>query len=171
MMTSIDVNSQALAHCRRNVPTAQCLLTCTEDRTIPIATGSIELALCIEVFSLIEAPWFMPEVKRVLSERGLLIGVYSNRLSLRAMAWHLKHRLRNGDRSERFYRTSYVDWRKSVLALGFEMMHEESCCWAPFSRSSNSPFVPACTMAERLLGLRRLVAWSPWITFIAKKKG
>ena len=168
-MTSIDVNPQALDICKRNVPAAQCLLTREEDCTIPIATGGADLALCIEVFSLIEAPWFMPEVKRVLSERGLLIGVYSNRQSLRAMVWRMRHRWGIGDSREQFYRNSYVEWRRRVQAQGFEMLHEESCCWAPFSRDSNSRFVPACTKVERVLGLRRFVAWSPWITFIARK--
>jgi hypothetical protein len=128
------------------------------------------LILCIEVIPLIESDWFVPEAYRALSDRGLLIGVYINGRSLRGMAWRLKQRLTHGSDGNRFYKASYPDWKRRLLATGFEMVHDESFCWGPFTRNSNSPLVPACAKMERALGLHRVVSWSPWVVFIARKK-
>ena len=168
-MTCVDANPHALSLCRRNVPQATHILTSTEDRSIPAADGSAQLALCIEVVPLIESTWFLPEVRRVLASRGHFVGVYINGRSLRGMVWRLKQRWQQDTVTTQFYQTSYADWRKRFLGLGFEMLHEESCCWAPFPRDSNSPFVPTAAKMERALGLHRILTWSPWIIFIARK--
>ena len=112
---------------------------------------------------LIEAEWFLPEVHRALSRRGIFIGVYINGQSLRAIAWRIKHRLLHGQNSNEsvFYRSSYSKWKSRLLGTGFEMLHEESCCWGPFSRNSNSPFVPAVAKMERALRLHRVVTSEP----------
>jgi hypothetical protein len=119
---------------------------------------------------LIEAGWFPSELHRVLADGGIFVGVHINGRSLRAVAWRLKQRLSGSQDSYQFYKASYPDWRRRLLETGFEMVHEESCCWGPFSRDSNSPFVPACAKMERALGLNRIVSWSPWVIFVARKK-
>jgi SAM-dependent methyltransferase len=168
-LTCTDVSEPALAICRRKVPSAACILMQPGDRTFPAETASAQLALCIEVVPLIESSWFIGELRRVLAERGLFIGVYLNGRSLRGLAWRLKQRLSNGRNGVSFYQNSYPAWRERLLASGFEMLHEESCCWGPFARDSNSPFVPACAKLERALRLHRVVTWSPWIVFIARR--
>ncbi|MGH7945962.1 MAG: class I SAM-dependent methyltransferase [Opitutaceae bacterium] len=169
-MTCIDVSNQTLSICRRNVPSATCILARTGDKAIPVASSSASLALCIEVVPLIEAAWFQPEAYRVLSEGGILIGVYINGRSLRGLASRLKNRLLHGQNSYDFYQSSYSDWKSRLLGVGFEMVHEESCCWGPFTRDSNSPFIPAFAKMERAIKLHRVVALSPWILFIARKR-
>lgn len=168
-LTCSDINPQSLAICRGKVPTAKCILTAPADTTLPFDTQSAELALCIEVVQLVEADWFLSEVHRVLTDDGIFVGVYINGRSWRGMAWRLKQRLRRSHSTYEFYRASYPEWRRRLLASGFEMLHEESCCWGPFSRDSNSPFVPACAKMERALGLHRVVSWSPWVVFVARK--
>jgi len=169
-MTCIDANRQSLGICQRNVPSAKCILAHTKDRNLPLASSSASLAMCIEVVPLIEADWFQSEVHRVLADRGILVGVYINGQSLRGMASRLKNRLVNGQDNYDFYQSCYSDWKRELLQTGFEMLHEESCCWGPFSRDSNSPFVPAFTKMERALQLHRVVAFSPWVVFIAQKR-
>ena len=168
-LTCTDVNSHSLAVCRQNVPAAKCILADPDDKTLPLESKSASLALCIEVVQLIEADWFPAEAHRVLTDNGIFIGVYINGRSWRGMAWRLKRRLRKSHATYEFYRASYPDWRRRLLETGFELLHEESCCWGPFSRDSNSPFVPACAKVERALGLNRVVSWSPWVVFIARK--
>lgn len=169
-MTCIDVSSQALAICQRNVASAKCILARPKDRSFPVTSNSFSLALCMEVVPLIEAEWFQSEVHRVLAEGGLLIGVYINGCSLRGVASRLKNRLVNGQSSYDFYQSHYSDWKRRLLQVGFEMLHEESCCWGPFTRDSNSPFVPAFAKVERAVRLHRVVTFSPWVVFIARKK-
>jgi SAM-dependent methyltransferase len=169
-MTCMDVSRPTLAVCKRKVGAANFILSSPEDRNLPVASNSADLALCIEVIPLIEADWFLPEVHRALSDRGLFVGVYINGQSLRGIAWRLKRRLLNGWDGTEFYRSSYSAWRRHLLWVGFEMLHEESCCWGPFTRDSNSPLVPACAKMERALRLNRVVTWSPWVVFIARKR-
>ena len=170
-MTCLDTNRHALGVCQQKVASAKCILTNSNDRSLPLASHETNLALCIEVIPLIESEWFLPEVHRILAPRGLLIGVYINGRSLRGLAWRIKHRLMGRqDRVEsEFYTSSYSEWKQHLRGTGFEMLHEESCCWGPFTRDSNSPFVPAVAKMERALRLHRVVSWSPWVVFIARK--
>jgi SAM-dependent methyltransferase len=168
-VTCADVNAEALAICRRNVPAATSILADPTGHAIPSPSDCASLLLCIEVVPLIEARWFLNEVHRVLEPDGLFVGVHINGRSWRALAWRLKHLISSDE--GRFYNEAYSDWRDRLVATGFEMVHEESCCWGPFSRDSNSPFVPAFARAERALRLHRVITWSPWVVFIARKKG
>lgn len=168
-MTCMDVNSADLEVCRRKVPSANCVLTLPENTSIPAPSASARVMLCIEVVPIIESRWFPREASRVLQEGGVLIGVCINGQSLRAMASRLSNRISTGRANYRFYKTSYTECRQRLEQNGFEIMHEESCCWGPFSRESNSPFVPAFVKMERALGLNRVVTWGPWIGFIARK--
>jgi SAM-dependent methyltransferase len=169
-VTCTDVSREALEICQRNVPSAKCLLARPKDEYVPAEANSADLVLCIEVVPLIESDWFIGEAHRVLNAGGLFIGVYINGRSLRGLAWRLKHWLMHGRGSDQFYNAAYTDWKRRLLGSGFDMVHEESCCWGPFTRGSNSPFVPACAKMERALGLHRVVSWSPWVVFIARKK-
>jgi SAM-dependent methyltransferase len=170
-MTCLDVNRQALAICQRNVPSATCVLGQPKAQRLPLPPGSAELALCIEVIPLIESDWFQPEVKRVLAPGGVFVGVYINGRSLRGLAWRIKNRFTHSDDDIEFYRSNYREWKRQLLAMDFEMLHEESCCWGPFTRCSNSPFVPAVAKLERVLRLHRVLTFSPWVVFIARKLG
>lgn len=169
-MTCMEVSREELAVCQRKVPAARCVLTQPGDQSIPSPSGSARIVLCIEVVPLIEAEWFPNEAKRILENNGLLIGIYINGQSLRGIASRLNHRLVNGPGHYRFYRSSYAACRERLVQSGFEMLHEESCCWGPFHRESNSPFVPAFVTMERAMRLNRVVKWGPWVAFIARKK-
>ena len=168
-LTCGEVDEHSLSLCERKVPSAKCILADPGDEKIPAGTNSAGIVLCIEVPPLIESDWFISEAHRVLTERGLLIGVYINGRSLRGVAWRMKQRLTNGDVSL-FYKASYDDWRCRAVSSGFDIVHEESCCWGPFTRGSNSLFIPAFTKLERAVGLHRVVSWSPWVIFIARKR-
>ncbi len=168
-MACIDVDRTSLAICKRNVPSANCLASDSNATTIPCATSSATLLLCIEVAPAIQAPWFLSESRRVLADQGFLVGVWWNRRSWRWLGWLIKRFLTDGRGAQCFYQKSYSAWRQELHKNCFEVVYEEGFSWAPFDRASNSSLVPVFAKWERRLGLHRCVSLSPWVLFIAKK--
>lgn len=165
-ITSTDIDRHSLAVCQLNVPNTTCVLSESSDQSIPAATGSLQLVLCMEVPQVVEAEWLPHELHRVLSDRGIVVGVQFNLHSWRSAVWHLRRPFKDSDGS---YTISYARWKKRLLRAGFTMLHEEAFGWGPFMRHSNSRFVPGFVKAEHTLGLDRLMKWGPWILFIARK--
>ncbi len=169
-MTSIDVDPHSLAICQRNVPSAICIQADPADVTIPCTSQSSNLVVCIEVAPAIQAPWFLPECARVLTDQGLIIGVWWNRRSWRWLGWKAKQVLTGKAAPHAFYKKPYAEWKRDLHAAGFKILHDEGFSWAPFDRASNSPLIPLFTKLERWLGLHRWVSFSPWVLFIAQKQ-
>jgi len=168
-LTCIDADPHALEICRNRVPAAGCILAEETSSVLPCASRSASLMLCIEVSNVITADWFFAEARRVLEDRGFLVGTVWNRRSLRSMMSGLRLRQPGKPRMQQYYRSSYRQWRTKLRAAGFRLIYEEGFCWGPFSRASNSALVPLFTDLERSLRLNRLVSLSPWISFIARK--
>ena len=165
-MTCTDTDAGALAVCGRRVPTASCVLVGRDERRLPCMSESMGLLLCIEVPPVIQADWFVRESSRVLQNGGLLVGVFWNRTSLRGFAAHCKSRIKG---AYDYYRLPYPAWRRMLVRSGYSILHEEGCCWGPFSRTSDSVLVPSFVRTEERLRLRKLPLTSPWIVFIAQK--
>jgi len=165
----IDIDAVALNECRHRVPNAECILAGSEDVTIPCESGSISLLLCVEVASVIGSDWFLSEAARVLRTEGIFVGTVWNKASLRGLTATIRHNAEWQKNGTRFYTHTYRDWRRHLCDAGFDVVHEEGLCWAPFSRASNSPLIPFATKFERLLSLHHVPALSPWIAFIARK--
>jgi hypothetical protein len=165
-MTCIDVDRQSLGMCQKRLPNARCILANPDDKVLACDSASLSLLICIEVPPVIESDWFLAEARRVLTDNGVLVGVFWNKLSWRALAVRAKTALFGG---KEFYRFMWLSWKKKLCAQGFELMSEEGFCWSPFTRESNSALVPAFSTLERLIGLNRLAALSPWIVFVARK--
>jgi len=166
-MTCVDIDPDALSVCRQRVPAAKCILANPDDAAIPCASDSMDLLLCIEVAPVTDSSWFLPEAARVLRAGGLLSVVVWNRDSLRAWVHARRNRSRREDGE--FYNTPYSSWRRGLGDAGFQLEREEGFCWGPFHRASNSPLIPLSSRFERLLGLHRLTAFSPWIAVVARK--
>jgi SAM-dependent methyltransferase len=168
-MTCVDVVAEDLAVCQRNVPEARCVLSPRDSATIPCDSRSAGMLLCIEVAPVIDSAWFIPEVHRVLSDGGILVGVLCNQRSWRGLAVRIKSRLKAKQTGYPFYQHRYRDFRGKLIAAGFEMLHEEGYCWGPAGRCSDSALVPIYTKLEQALHLNRWVSFSPWVAFIARK--
>ena len=167
IMTCTDIYPDELGLCQQRIPQAKCVLVKEEDTSLPCKSGTMDLILCVEV-PVLSSEWFLPEAFRVLKECGMMVGVGTNRSSLRGLVKHLICRMKQ--RSEDYYGCSYPEWRARICGLGFDVLHEEGLCWFPFKRDSNSPLIPLCTRLEHHLGLRRLPAISPWIVYLAQRK-
>lgn len=165
-MTCTDISDERLAICKKRIPTANCILVSPDENKLPIESESVDLLLCIEVLPVMQADWFISEAFRVLKNDGLIVGVFSNLLSLRGFFVHLRSSLTKDDD---YYKLSYPVWRRKLVGTGYSILYEEGYCWFPFSRASNSVFVPYFVRLEKWLQLHKLPAISPWIAFIARK--
>jgi SAM-dependent methyltransferase len=161
-----DVNEEVLKVCKKRIPAADCILVKPHDSKVPYVSSSVDLLLCIEVAPVIQSAWFIEEACRLLRKNGLLVGVCWNRSSFRGLYSHIKSRL-TGARD--FYSSAYPAWRKKLVQQGFSIIYEEGFCWFPFGRASDSILIPYCVRIEKFLGLPKLVSFSPWIVFIARK--
>ena len=162
-----DTKQKALNICQERIPTATCIRVNSDDSQLPCDTESMGLILCIEVPEVINADWFIDEIFRALQKRGLIVGIFFNRLSWRGLLHHITAFLKGG--FPYVYRLSYSDWRKSLQRKGFSLVDEEGFGWSPFSKTSNSSLVPIVTRIEHYLGLHRMLSFSPMIAFIARK--
>jgi SAM-dependent methyltransferase len=163
----VDIDPKTLAACQARLPNARCILTSPDQRRLPCSEKTMRLVLCVEVFPVADSDWLPREAFRVLEPGGVLLCVALNRSSLRSLA----SRALGRDKKENppYYRRSYNSIRRAMRTAGFRFLMERGLCWAPFSRSSHSPLIPAALKVERALGLERLVRWSPWIVFVAQK--
>jgi SAM-dependent methyltransferase len=166
-MICTDVDAKSLEVCKSKVPTAITLLVQPDDTRIPCDPETAGLMLCIEVWEVMQSGWFPDEIFRVLKPDGLIMGAFTNRLSLRGTYRHFSARRRH---KYDFYQHSYPLWRQHMRSKGFSFLFERGMCWFPFPRESNSPLVPVCTRIERSLGLQRIASLSPWVAFIAQKR-
>jgi hypothetical protein len=51
------------------------------------------------------------------------------------------------------------------------LLFKEGLGWAPFNRHSDSRLIPYFTWLEQVVGLRRLVRFSPLVVVVAGKMG
>ncbi len=160
-----DVDSASLEECHRRIPDAHCILTSPDQRILPCDSESVGLLFCFEVEPVTVADWFPREAARVMKPGAVLVASFLNCASIRGLAHRM---LGHSSGEEAFYRRSYVSCRKQLRAAGFSMIEERGCCWAPFSRASDSPFVEWGVRLERTLGLRYLPAVSPWVIVLAQ---
>lgn len=166
-MVCTDVDPEALRTCRERLPEAECILVGSDDRTLPCASNSVGMVLCVEVPPVINSAWFLSEAHRVLVDGGLIVGVFWNLASPRGSVAALKAALTRNRYDP--YKTMYASWRRGVRTKGFRVVSEEGFCWFPFRRTSNSRLARVFAQIEDRLGLRRLPAVSPWIAFVVEK--
>lgn len=162
-----DIDERNLVSCKNLVPTATCIRVDPHDQQLPCAAESMGLVLCIEVSPVIQTDWFIGETARVLRTGGYVVGVLLNRLSWRGLV--RKSAYVQGEKYT-WYRFSYPAWRKQLRASGFSVVYQEGCCWVPFKRTSDSPFIQPAIRVERFLRLRKLVGFSPYVVFVARKE-
>lgn len=169
-MVCTDTRTEAVELTKRRLPAARCVLVNAADTILPTETGSVDLLLCIEVEAVSSQEWFIREVARVLTRRGVMAATLLNRSSLRAVV----HAARDGGSASRAgargrYEVGYKAWRNKLVQSGLQPIYEEGFCWAPFSRNTTSHSIHWFVQAERLLRLNHLVTISPWVAVAAQK--
>ena len=61
------------------------------------------------------------------------------------------------------YRHSYRKVMQRLSTTGFIVKKKIGYSWLPFGRASENRFVPVLAGIERILGLRRVPRFSPWV--------
>ena len=167
-LTCTDVDEVTLAICQERLPDATCIRVDPGDTRLPVDDASVRLLLVMEVAPVSEAPWFGAEAARVLEPGGILCLGFTNSLSVRALVYRLLRRL--GLRGSPEYEgPPYSEVRASLEENGIEPVWSSGLCWGPFTRESNNPLIPLVTALEAILGLRRLVAASPFVLLIGRR--
>jgi SAM-dependent methyltransferase len=168
----VDVREEAVELCRSRMPAARCILAKPDDRSLPVADGSVDLLLVNEVPPVTNAPWFAQEASRVLATGGVLVSTFFNPASIRGAFYRAcmpASPSRQRDRTYGGYSFQVV--RRELEDLGFELLMTEGLGWGPFTRLSDSPLIPGVTWLERVAGLRRVARFSPLVVVVAKKIG
>ena len=166
--TCVDIDASSLGRAQAANPKAQCILADRNLRRLPAGDGEVGLVLCIGVYRMLESDWFLGEVKRVLKPGGLFSGAFFNRCSPRG---YYRYAMDKAFGGQDCYVQSYGSWRHRARTEGFDFVEERGLCWFPIPSFSNSPLVPVFTGLEKACGLQRLPSLSPWVTFIAEKRG
>jgi SAM-dependent methyltransferase len=169
ILTCVDVNPEVLALCQQKIPAAKCILSSPTDRSLPCATQSSSLVVCIEVAPVIQSNWFLAEAYRVLVPGGVLVGTFWNFLSWRGILSRMRHLVTRRSGDAEYYRRCYFLWRPNLAKNGLRLFSEKGFYWGPFGRASNSRLIPSFARLERRLQLSRFPAISPQIAFIAQK--
>jgi ubiquinone/menaquinone biosynthesis C-methylase UbiE len=172
-MICTEVNQHSLNVAKSRIPSAEFILVSPNDHSLPCQDRSVDLVLCVEVFHVVHSRWFLTEAVRVLRPGGVLVGVATNSLSLRGLAYRVAtvfdEERRKFLEESRTYTRSYRSCKQQLFEEGMKLESEEGICWFPFGRQSNSSLVSLASRLEQSVGLRRLVDVSPWVVFIARK--
>ena len=169
-LTCTDREKCRLELCRKRLPSARCLLVDAAEESLPVDSSSMNLVVCLEVLEVGTAKWFPGELYRVLRPGGVALFTFFNSMSLRGVVHRIIHGFGNNSPNRFFYvGPSYGRYRRLVTGAGLKMVRELGFCWAPFSRGSDSPLIPAAVRLEKMVGLRNLPSLSPWVLVMVRK--
>ena len=129
-------------------------------RFIPLKNSVADNVIMIELLDYVEnskAP--ISECARILKDDGVIFLSFGNRSSLKGRIKGL---------SGKSYRYSYQDILRVLKAEKFEIARTMGFNWLPFGRDSNNPVISFLAKGERILGLRKLARFSPWVIIQAK---
>jgi SAM-dependent methyltransferase len=140
---------------------------------LPIAGGTFDAVMTIEVSVCFTGlgdanVGFFADVHRVLRPGGLFLLTAFNRDSYINPLKKLKKN--RPDWEEMYYLEGLGDYQRKLGDAGFEVEHCWGYRWLPFTRQSNNRLIPLLARLERLLFLRNLPRFSPWLFFVARKK-
>ena len=121
----------------------------------PLKDEAFDAVFMIEVLDYIpELEAALAECKRTLKPNAFCILSFGNKSSLKA-----KLKAMQG----KSYRHSYRKVVQCLSKTGFIVKKKTGYSWLPFGRTSESRFVPVLAGIERVLGLRRVPRFSPWV--------
>jgi ubiquinone/menaquinone biosynthesis C-methylase UbiE len=173
-VTVTDVSIIPLRRLRQKDHSIRAELVDATTPVLPLADGSVDAALCIQVPFYVEdgRNWFFREVHRVVRPGGWLIVTSTNRLSYKG--WLRRFLLVLGRMEpQSWHRFEYVstpvDMETRLNQAGFSVERHLGYNWAPTLRFSDTALLPVYTTIERLVGLDRIPALSPWVITSARR--
>jgi ubiquinone/menaquinone biosynthesis C-methylase UbiE len=152
-VVSLDVDSYSLK--RLKLKTKQVNVVQADARNLPLKDEVFDAVFMIEVLDYIpELEAALTECKRTLKSDASCILSFGNKSSLKA-----KLKAMQG----KSYRHSYRKVMQCLSKTGFIVKKKTGYSWLPFGRTSENRFVPVLAGIERILGLRRVPRFSPWV--------
>lgn len=152
-VVSIDLDSYALKRLHlknRGVNVIQ-----ADARHLPLKDAVFDVVFMVEVLDYIpELDQAFGDCKRTLKPNSSCVLSFGNKSSLKA-----KLKTMQG----KSYRHSYGEVISYLFKTGFVVKNRLGYSWLPFGRTSQSSLVGFLTGVEKILGLRRIVRYSPWV--------
>ncbi|MEJ5326844.1 MAG: class I SAM-dependent methyltransferase [Candidatus Bathyarchaeia archaeon] len=158
-VVAIDLDLYALKRLR--LKTQDVAVVLADARFIPLKNSVADNVIMIELLDYVEnseAP--ISECARILKDAGAIFLSFGNKSSL-------KGRIKGF--SGKSYRYSYQDILRVLKAEKFKIVEKMGFNWLPFGRDSNNPAIYLFAKGERILGLRKLARFSPWVIIQAVK--
>jgi SAM-dependent methyltransferase len=158
-MMGIDIDSYGLKRLKQNNRGVNIILA--DARKIPLREKVLDAAFMIEVLDYIaELEITLSECCTALKHGGSLILSFGNNSSLKSILRRSRGRT---------YQHSYGNVLHSLDKAGFKVKRKLGYNWLPFNRVSDNPLIPLLARIEKILGLRRLCRFSPWVLVYAVK--
>ena len=155
----IDIDSYGLKRLKLKNRGANIILA--DARKIPLREKVLDVAFMIEVLDYIaELETTLSECCNALKHGGSLILSFGNNSSLKSILRRSRGRT---------YQHSYRNVLHSLDKTGFKVKRKLGYNWLPFNRVSENPLIPLLVRIEKMLGLRRLCRFSPWVLVYAVK--
>lgn len=152
-VVSIDIDCPSLKRLKQR--TKQAFIVAADARKLPFKTGVFDAAFLIEVLDYIpELDVALNECSRILKPDSNCVLSFGNRSSFKAKIKGLKGKS---------YLHSYGNVVQSLPKTGFTLKAQLGYNWLPFGRISQNGLVPFLAGLERVLGLRKLRRYSPWV--------
>lgn len=130
-------------------------------RNLPLRGDLFDAVFMIEVIDYIpESSNAIHECARILKPSSPLILSFGNQSSLKAKLRGLRGKS---------YMHSYSDMMRGLQKARLTVTGKTGYSWLPFGRTSESRLVPLLAGVEKIIGLRRISRWSPWVIVSAKK--
>ena len=159
LVISIDIDSYGLQRLKLKTRSANVIQA--DARNIPLKDAALNLILMIEVIDYIpELNEVFADCYRTLQPGASLVVSFGNKSSIKA-----KLRAIRG----RSYKHSYRNVTNSLSKAGFKLKKRMGYNWLPFGRTSENALIPIFILFERVLALRRIPRYSPWVMIHSEK--
>lgn len=156
---SIDIDKCGLRRLKQKAGNPRTIQA--DARRIPVKDEAFDAITMIETLDYIpELDQAFSEACRTLKPNAGLIVSFGNKSSLKGKLRQL---------SGKSYQHAYSDVMGTLTKAGFVVKKKTGYNWLLFGRMSQNQFIPFLTKIERLIGLRRIPRWSPWVIVLAVK--
>ncbi|MCW4006934.1 MAG: class I SAM-dependent methyltransferase [Candidatus Bathyarchaeota archaeon] len=155
---SLDIDLHGLKRLR--LYTKKSHLIQADAKALPLKPGVFDAVFSMEVLD------YIPETDKVLNEfrtiskdgAGLFFS-FGNQSSI-------KSKIRNMQGKN--YMHSYGEVAAGLEKAGYKVLGKTGFNWMLFNRSSENSLIPLLGKLERIIGLRKIVSYSPWVLIKAK---
>jgi len=158
-VVAIDIDSQGLKRLKSKSNLVNVVLA--DAKSIPLKEATVDAAFMIEVLDYIpELGTVLGECSRILKDGGSLVFSFGNEASLKSKLRQLQGK---------HYMHSHRSVVQSLDDVKLQIVKTEGFNWLPFNRTSENRSIPWLAKAEKLLRLRKIRRFSPWVLIYAVK--